>query len=238
MLGAKLSVVWDWGAWDELFAPMDDATVLTDRSQAPKLPVHTTRLSKDGGDTWNQQLDFDSDTVVLETGHIFSVRGLPPIAQPDIAGWLPKPSAALDERADRLRAEMPPQTVGVHVRRTDHKASIQESPDELFDRAITELVGNGRPVFLATDNRETRARYERLFPGSILTLNPRRDLEKRWPVRERIACDVEDDFLDLLVLSRCEWVIGSWFSSFSGLAIAMNRDPRCVFMKRESVKNS
>jgi hypothetical protein len=71
------------------------------------------------------------------------------------------------------------------------------------------------------------------FGDAIIIYPKRQALEQRWPRRfNRIAA--EDDLIDLFLLSRTEYILGSYWSSFSGVAIAMNGSDRCKILKEES----
>lgn len=102
---------------------------------------------------------------------------------------------------------------GVHIRRTDNKASIENSPIEVFYQILDELVTNDPTVkiYLATDDAEVESdfasRYNcvehKTFSG-----------EKS---RKSIA-GMMDAYVDMLCLSKCEKIYGSYGSSFSEMA--------------------
>lgn len=103
-------------------------------------------------------------------------------------------------------------TVGVHIRRGDNDASIQISPVDLFVKRMEQEVGRDPEVrfFLSTDDQDTEEAMTRLFPGRV-TVRPK-DFS-RTSTR-----GVQDALVDLLVLSKCPLILGSYWSSFSQTA--------------------
>jgi hypothetical protein len=106
-------------------------------------------------------------------------------------------------------------TVGVHIRRGDNDASIQVSPLDLFlKRMQSELEQDPETrFFLATDDPATERVVADMFPGRVTTRG--KDL-----ARNRTA-GVQDALVDLLVLSKCPLILGSYWSSFSQTAAEM-----------------
>ena len=233
LLGSTLSVVWNWSIWGDLFEHCDDFELITHHSGIPQgVPVHQTLLKKHGGDVLNQKLVLEDEIVILESCHYFSMNGLPPITMQGLLGWFLHPNQEIQKMAIDKRQELGDEVVGVHIRRTDNDRSTRESPDELFLAEIDQIAARQIPVYLATDNPETRDHFRRSFPDTVRTIRHRREVGPRWPVKRRITSDVQDDFLDLLVLSKCSWVLGSCFSSFSETSMVLNQDPRCRYVMR------
>jgi hypothetical protein len=105
--------------------------------------------------------------------------------------------------------------VGVHIRRGDNDASIQVSPLELFLERMRKEVEQapGTRFFLATDDVATEQTVTDHFPGRVTTRS--KDF-----ARNRTK-GVQDALVDLLVLSRCPLILGSYWSSFSQTASEM-----------------
>ena len=118
-----------------------------------------------------------------------------------------KTLAGIEAGSDRL--------VGVHIRRGDNEASIQVSPLELFlDRMRREVEQDPKVwFFLATDDPATEKRVMSEFPGRVTVRG------KNY-ARNRVR-GVQDALVDLLVLSKCPLVLGSYWSSFSQTAAEM-----------------
>ena len=102
--------------------------------------------------------------------------------------------------------------VGVHIRRGDNDASIQVSPLELFVERMWQEVecDSGVRFFLATDDPATESAVKAEFPERVTTRG--KDLSR---VTTR---GVQDALVDLLVLSKCPLILGSYWSSFSQTA--------------------
>lgn len=167
------------------------------------------------------------------------------------------PAAPLQERIEAfLAAHDLAGAVGVHVRQTDNQqayAGWRGLPDfdpacisqlEGFEALISRLEGEGRPVFLATDNdaveRRLLARH-----GNVRVLGKQYDASRHgWHVRRSfgplrhafLAADrlrgafgpapaetwrttpVADALVDLRLLGHCAEVVGTYFSSFGEVA--------------------
>lgn len=130
------------------------------------------------------------------------------------------PREALRLETDRFWAELPQaRTVGVHIRRTDNAQAIQQSPNEAFVSAMErELVDDPSTCFLvATDDKTVLDQLNVVFPGRIFT-RPHR------PGRDSKGA-IQDAVIDLQLLSRCEKVLGSHWSSFSHTAAEWGQIP-------------
>jgi hypothetical protein len=105
--------------------------------------------------------------------------------------------------------------VGVHIRRGDNDASIQVSPLDVFLQRMRREVSHDPEVrfFLATDDPCTERVVMSEFPGRVTTRS--KDFS-----RERTR-GAQDALIDLLVLSKCCQVLGSYWSSFSQTAAEM-----------------
>lgn len=109
--------------------------------------------------------------------------------------------------------------IGIHIRRTDNEMSCKYSPLEMFiSRIRTELeMFPDSLFFLATDDEETKTVLDREFGSAIIT---------RDSVTSRNdEGGVQDAFVDLLLLSRCKKIIGSYWSSFSVTASQISGIP-------------
>jgi hypothetical protein len=132
-----------------------------------------------------------------------------------------RPLQRLRDAADEVLAGMraadgtvpsPGRLVGVHIRRGDNEASIQVSPLDLFIARMQREVDEDPKVrfFLATDDAATEQTVVARFPGRVTVRG--KDLSR---VR---TGGVQDALVDLLVLSGCPLILGSYWSSFSQTA--------------------
>lgn len=116
--------------------------------------------------------------------------------------------------------------VGVHLRRTDHRRSIRESPSQLFwDEMSAILAEKPETMFyLASDDERERSAAKKLFPGRVIT-GP-----ATLPGRSTVE-GCQGALVDLLCLSRCDTILGSAGSSFSEIAAAYGGRPLVVLKK-------
>lgn len=103
--------------------------------------------------------------------------------------------------------------IGVHIRRTDNKASIENSPIEAFYEVLDNIVKQDENVkiYLATDDEQVEhdfaARYDCIRHRTFSGVKSRNSVK-----------GMMDAYVDMLCLSRCEKIYGSYGSSFSQLA--------------------
>ena len=120
-----------------------------------------------------------------------------------------------DTLSDRIKGVLGGDTeiIGIHIRRTDHKLSIQHSHTDLFAEKIEAIVRKNydQKFFLATDDPQEEAKLLRLFPRRISTFG------KRSQNRSREEA-IEDALVDLYCLSRTRKILGSYASTFSFVA--------------------
>jgi len=104
-------------------------------------------------------------------------------------------------------------TVGVHIRRTDNVKSIQHSPTPRFIELMQKEIDHNASAkfFLATDSPEEEERLKNRFTDRIIT-HRKRSLSRK----NRLA--IQDALIDLFCLSKCQKLIGSYWSSFTDTA--------------------
>jgi hypothetical protein len=102
--------------------------------------------------------------------------------------------------------------VGVHIRRGDNEASVRVSPLDLFIARMQKEVEQDPEMrfFLTTDDPATEQEVLARFPGRVTVRD--KDLSRTS------ASGVQDALVDLLVLSKCPLILGSYWSSFSQTA--------------------
>jgi hypothetical protein len=122
-----------------------------------------------------------------------------------------KPSKNIEEKGAYLFRELTGQCVGVHVRRTDHTEAIANSPLVLFaERMKKELeTAADTSFFVATDDKEVRRELKELLPGAKLIF-PQSDVIDRDSKE-----GIEEAFIEMLALSKCRKILGSYNSTFS-----------------------
>lgn len=134
-----------------------------------------------------------------------------------------RPVAEVAERVEQASQQLlTPQTVGVHVRRTDHQLSQRHSTDEKFVAHMDAMIeqDSGVRFFLATDCPETERRFQERF-GPRVGVYPKRSERKVTTLKglDRGTREgMQDALVDLLLLSRTRRILGSGASTFSWAA--------------------
>jgi hypothetical protein len=133
-----------------------------------------------------------------------------------------KPVKSIENRVNDLSKEFDSYTVGVHIRRTDNKMAIINSPLERFiELMIGEKSRNKKVKFyLSTDSPETENLIVEKFDRDVIINHKelRRDRKE----------GIQDALIDLLCLSRTSKIIGSYWSSFSEVASEMGNVPLII----------
>ena len=118
-------------------------------------------------------------------------------------------------------------TIGFHIRRTDHTGLAKRvgnyKDDEYFFRIMEDEIKKDKNVrfYLACDNRESQKIYQNKFPKHILI---RKEIEKLKDSFRHTT--LRDAGLDMCLLSHCKRVEGSFHSSFSRVALMLNLNRR------------
>lgn len=103
--------------------------------------------------------------------------------------------------------------VGVHIRRTDHLIAKKHSTLGAFMHKMEEIEQADASIrfFLATDDRKVESLIRRTFQDKVCVLR-----EKQWGRNTKKA--MECAVIDCLCLSKCNIILGSFGSSYSGFA--------------------
>ncbi|NES81022.1 MAG: hypothetical protein F6K10_06230 [Moorea sp. SIO2B7] len=139
-----------------------------------------------------------------------------------------KPKQHLLQAIDKFRQQhWIDNIIGLHIRRTDlfnhlkyKKLESNFSSDEMFISAIEKEIYNGcSKFFLATDNKITQQLIYHKFPNKIISYCQRfnSDNKRQTPVKNAV--------IDLYLLSKCQKMIGSYYSSFSEYAAELGGIP-------------
>lgn len=127
------------------------------------------------------------------------------------------PIPQIREQVDRLSRTFTKSTIGIHIRRTDHALSIENSPLPLFiEKMQHEIVVNKETnFFLATDDSAVEKNMFNVFGPKIIT-------HKKEISRQTIK-GIQDAAVDLYCLSKTSKIVGSYWSSFSEVASKINQ---------------
>lgn len=121
---------------------------------------------------------------------------------------------SLETRLNKLskKLEVDSNTIGVHVRRTDHTIAANRSPNFLFEQMIWR-ERNRNPnlkIYLSSDDPQVVEHFKSIFGEIILTI------VKKYGRDSKVA--IEDALIELFLLSRTKKIYGSYWSSYSKMA--------------------
>ena len=103
-------------------------------------------------------------------------------------------------------------TIGIHIRRGDHKIAIQKSPICLFIEAMEKAIEQEEKTnfYLATDSESDKKLLTEKFGNRIIT--------SPYPAERNSIEGMKNAVVDLYALSRTHTILGSYYSSFSEIA--------------------
>jgi hypothetical protein len=226
-VAAQCCVVWDWGEYASFFEPSPDISVVPSVCDTPDIVIRhqPTRINS------NRTVDVTVQSARVFSNVIFWGSHELPITLEHVLPYFPALSARLQSKLDALTTADIRGAVGFHMRRTDNRSSRNRSPDVLFLRAGRRIVERGKKIFLATDNIETEKSIKKVFGDAVITYPKRQQLARRWP-RSFDQTAIEDDLIELHLLARTQYVYGSFWSSYSRVAIAFNAAPQSRILDR------
>lgn len=123
-----------------------------------------------------------------------------------------QPIDSIQDKITSATSQFDSFTIGVHIRRTDNKLSIEKSPLELFEKTMkAELENEPRTNFyVASDWLETKKQLISIFTGKVST-----NLE----TTSRLTTEgMQNAVIDLYCLSKTSKILSSYWSSFSWVA--------------------
>lgn len=103
--------------------------------------------------------------------------------------------------------------IGLHIRRTDHAVCIRNSPREAFVEIVEKQIKQNpsSQIYLATDDEEEEKFFKDTYGETIVTIK-----HKAWE-KDSIA-GIKTAIIEMLCLSQCKEIYGSYTSVFSGYA--------------------
>ncbi|HTE28218.1 O-fucosyltransferase family protein [Flavitalea sp.] len=121
-------------------------------------------------------------------------------------------------------------TIGLHIRRTDHVDAIGNSPVELFIDVVEREFRKNSEInfYLSTDDPETEQRFKNEFGDIIITY--KKDFSRNS------LQGMKDALLDMYCLSRTSKIYGSFNSSFSDIASRINSIPLLIMTANKETR--
>lgn len=121
-----------------------------------------------------------------------------------------KPGKEVLERGKRVFSRISEKTVGVHIRRTDHVDAIKNSPLTLFvEKMQAELEKQDTDFYVTTDDASAIEELKHYFPAEKLIVYEEKVLDRDSKT------GIQDALVDMLCLSKCRKILGSYQSTFS-----------------------
>lgn len=111
-------------------------------------------------------------------------------------------------------------TIGIHIRRTDHGPATRHSGTELFKQKISQLLhANPEQNFLVcTDSQETEQELAAEFGNKIL-------IYPKAYVGRDTKQGIQEALIEMWCLSRTQKIMGSFSSTFSEVAASIGHIP-------------
>ncbi len=144
-----------------------------------------------------------------------------------------RPNDGVRRLIDERCRDFTPNTIGIHIRRTDHQQAIDESPLELFIEAIDReqesssrmAAYDGAPfsIYLATDDEATKATLRRRYGKRVITSEAEATRESTDGIR--------DALVEMYALSRTRHIYGSAGSTFSPIAACLGDVPITILQR-------
>lgn len=122
------------------------------------------------------------------------------------------PKKEIQKIIDNLTIRFTNRTIGLHIRQTDNKIAIDNSPIELFkDKINEELAKNSETLFfLATDSLSIQEELISKFGDKIIVY------PKEWTRNSKQG--IIDAVVDMYCLSKTKLIYASYWTSFSDVA--------------------
>lgn len=138
-----------------------------------------------------------------------------------------RPVREVRDQVDTLFAGMQPPVIGVHIRFTDRKGPL---PKILAKLDALKRDQPGATIFLATDSKEAQDAILARFPD-VRTID--KALARDGAALHVASGEFSDPvvearnaLVDMLALSRCDWLLHSSHSTFSVTAALLGRIPQ------------
>ncbi len=174
---------------------------------------------------WSTNSDFLDMTLVPKTARNYYIKACNEFMfDPGYLQFL-KPVAKVQDLINLELAQFPQKIIGVHIRRTDNRKSVEESPTNLFIEKIkAELAADPEMIFfLATDDAAVEEYLMQIFKFKILR-------SAKYFTRDSQA-GIVGAMVDLYCLAATSKIYGSYWSSFSSVAACIGNIPLEVLKK-------
>lgn len=128
---------------------------------------------------------------------------------------------------DFVNDNFTPNTIGIHIRRTDNSLSIKNSPLSLFYEAMQREIGAcaDTKFYVATDDYATKSELKSVFGERILSIDTDCNRNSLQGMKEAVK--------EMWLLSRTSKIYGSFYSSYSEVASQLGNIPLHILQVKE-----
>lgn len=179
-------------------------------------------LSCDDVEQIRRDEGYDGILSAIEKEKIIYIKAFGPLCmpEPDVFAFL-KPAANIEAKGSALFSQLDGTAVGVHIRRTDHAEAIAHSPLSLFEERMRDEMRQDENVlfFVATDDANVKKEMRTALPDARIIFSETSVLDRNAPE------GIEDALVEMLALSKCRKILGSYNSTFGQLAAYLGRTP-------------
>lgn len=232
-MDASLTIHWQSNAecrayFDELFEEITLPSISVSRLKSWKLPLQPGRkknlmfpelLRKNKYDI-SLQITHDrtDDSLIHElVGNRFYICSGHSLSNHFPLTKLFVPVDSIFKRINALKSTLNLTTVGVHIRRGDHKRTIAHTSEKDFIQMLDDEIYNTPDVdfYLATDSETLKASFLERYGSAIKCQNAE--------LKRTTLQGMHDAIVDLWCLASTRKIIGSPFSSYSDLAAEIGK---------------
>ena len=138
---------------------------------------------------------------------------------------IPSPKEFIQKKIDKQVKLLSNHTTGVHIRRTDFTASIEQSPLPVFiERMQQEITTDPDANFyVASDSQEEKKKLINIFGSRIITVE--------YDLKRNTKDGIIDALIELFTLASTKKIFGSFQSSYSSLASEIKGIPLEIAQK-------
>lgn len=136
-----------------------------------------------------------------------------------------EPAEEVKRRGEKVFSQIGSNTVGVHIRRTDHVEARNNSPLTAFVEHMMAEPEDTR-FYVTTDETSVIHELEQLLPAERLIVYEDKVLDRDSKT------GIQDALVDMLCLSKCRKILGSYQSTFSLIPSIMGQT-ELVYCRKE-----
>ena len=130
-----------------------------------------------------------------------------------------------DQVNNRIRSMGNQTTIGFHIRKGDRHSDFHETRQFLLDTDVKSFshcsIVNSHPkavLFVASDSSEAKQKVIATTTRRVFTSSKRARHSNAAMRKEKNVGILFDSFIDLLTVASCDYMVGTWKSSFSVVA--------------------